>query len=97
MLELVEMTGYEKRYPHELSGGQQQRIALARALAPKPKVLLLDEPFSNLDTELLKKVREDMFAIIKSLKMTTVMVTHNKEDAELFSDKIIHIEEGKIK
>lgn len=92
MLDLIDLTGYEKRYPHQLSGGQQQRVALARALAPKPHILLLDEPFSNLDTQLLTQIREDMFKIIKTMKITTIMVTHNKEDADLFADKKITID-----
>ncbi len=95
MLELVDMIGYEKRYPYELSGGQQQRIALARALAPEPKILLLDEPFSNLDTELLSTIRHELFEIVRNLKMTTIMVTHNKMDAE-YADKVIKIIDGKV-
>lgn len=95
MLKLVDMSGYEKRYPYELSGGQQQRIALARALAPEPKILLLDEPFSNLDTELLCSIRESLFKIVRQLNMTTVIVTHNKMDAS-FADQTIRIVEGKI-
>lgn len=97
MLELVDMAGYEKRYPHELSGGQQQRVALARALAPSPNILLLDEPFSNLDTELLASIREELFRVINSLGITTIMVTHNIKDAELFADQTIRIENGKMK
>lgn len=93
MLNIVNMKGYEKRYPHELSGGQQQRIALARTLAPEPKILLLDEPFSNLDTELQQKIRSEIFGIVKSMKITTIMVTHNKEDAK-FADKVISISNG---
>lgn len=96
VLELVALNGYEKRYPHELSGGQQQRIALARALAPKPKLLLLDEPFSNLDTHLLKKVRDDLFNIIRKTNITTIMVTHNPEDAKAEAYKIISIVDGRI-
>lgn len=96
VLKLVNMVGYEKRYPHELSGGQQQRIALARAIAPNPKVLLLDEPFSNLDTHLLEKVRHDLFQIIRKTNVTTVMVTHNPEDARTQADKIIRIVNGRI-
>lgn len=96
MLQLVDMEGYGKRYPHELSGGQQQRIALARAIAPEPKILLLDEPFSNLDTQLLEKVREELFEIIRSSGITAVMVTHNPEDARTQADKIVSIVEGKI-
>lgn len=95
MLEIVNMTGYEKRYPHELSGGQQQRIALARTLAPKPKIILLDEPFSNLDSELQEKIREELFSIIRSLKITAIMVTHNKVDAA-YADEIISIDNGLI-
>lgn len=97
MLELVDMAGYEKRYPHELSGGQQQRVALARALAQSPNILLLDEPFSNLDTELLASIREELFRVINSLGITTIMVTHNIKDAELFADQTIRIENGKMK
>ena len=96
MLELVDMKGYNKRYPHELSGGQQQRIALARAIAPNPHILLLDEPFSNLDTELLMAIRQELFDIIRKLKITTIMVTHNKEDAALYADQTIRIENGNI-
>lgn len=96
VLKIVDMEGYEKRYPHELSGGQQQRVALARALAPQPKLLLLDEPFSNLDAHLLKKVRKELFEIIRAVGITTVMVTHNMEDAELEADHIINITDGAI-
>ncbi|BES65128.1 hypothetical protein SANA_15670 [Gottschalkiaceae bacterium SANA] len=91
MLQLVELEEYGNRYPHELSGGQQQRVALARALAPAPKVLFLDEPFSNLDTELLVKVRNDLFSIVKKSGITTIMVSHNPEDAEVFADQVIRI------
>ena len=91
MLALVDLKGYEKRYPHELSGGQQQRVALARALAPKPHILLLDEPFSNLDTELLQEIRQKMFEIIKTFGITTIMVTHNKEDAKLYAHQTLKL------
>lgn len=97
VMKIVDMEGYERRYPHELSGGQQQRIALARALAPQPGLLLLDEPFSNLDAHLLKKVRKELFEIIRSVGITTVMVTHNMEDAETEADHIINITDGQIK
>lgn len=97
VLELVNLSGYEKRYPHELSGGQQQRIALARAIAPMPQVLLLDEPFSNLDTHLLKRVREELFQIIRATGITTIMVTHNPDDAKTQADRIIEIVEGVAK
>lgn len=94
VLKLVNLEGYEKRYPYELSGGQQQRIALARAIAPNPKILLLDEPFSNLDSHLLEKVRDELFGIIRDIGTTTIMVTHNPEDARKQADRIIRIAEG---
>lgn len=92
VLDLVELQSYSKRYPHELSGGQQQRIALARALAPRPKLLLLDEPFSNLDAHLLEKLREDLFKILRKTSITTIMVTHNLEDARTQADRVVRIE-----
>ena len=91
LLELTHLEGLEKRYPHELSGGQQQRTALARTLASRPTLLLMDEPFSNLDANLVDELRKDLKQIIKSQKITTVLVTHNKEDAEYLADKIIRI------
>lgn len=91
MLQLIDLDEYGNRYPHELSGGQQQRVALARALAPAPKVLFLDEPFSNLDTDLLVKVREELFSIVKKAGITTIMVSHNPEDAKVFADQVIRI------
>lgn len=94
VLDLVNLVEYEKRYPHELSGGQQQRVALARAIAPRPTILLLDEPFSNLDTHLLQSVREELFAIIRQIGITTIMVTHNPEDARTQADRVIQIVEG---
>ncbi len=97
VLRLVNLSGYEKRYPHELSGGQQQRIALARAIAPTPKIILLDEPFSNLDTHLLQTVREELFGIIREIGITTIMVTHNPEDAQTQADRVIEIVEGVAK
>lgn len=96
VLELVNLIGYEKSFPHELSGGQQQRIALARAIAPNPKIILLDEPFSNLDTHLLEKVRDELFEIVRNIGTTTIMVTHNPEDAKTQADRIICITEGVV-
>ena len=89
LLKLTHLEGLEKRYPHELSGGQQQRTALARTLASKPALLLMDEPFSNLDTNLVTELRTDLKQIIKSQKITTVLVTHNREDADFLADRII--------
>lgn len=91
LLELTHLEGLEKRYPHELSGGQQQRTALARTLASRPSLLLMDEPFSNLDTNLVDELRKDLKQIIKSQKITTVLVTHNREDANYLADKIIQL------
>jgi iron(III) transport system ATP-binding protein len=91
VLELVNLKDVEKRYPHELSGGQQQRIALARAIAPKPKLLLMDEPFSNLDAALKKKIREELRSIIKSEGITSIIVTHDIEDADGTSDRIVNM------
>jgi iron(III) transport system ATP-binding protein len=79
VLELVGMTDLANRMPHELSGGQQQRVALARALAPEPELILLDEPFSNLDPSLREQVRRDMVGIIKASKVTAIFVTHDQE------------------
>jgi iron(III) transport system ATP-binding protein len=89
MLELVKMEDFEKRYPHELSGGQQQRVALARALAPKPNVLLMDEPFSNLDADLKESIREELRLILKMANMTCIMVSHDRKDVEAICDRSI--------
>ncbi len=97
MLELVQLKGYNKKHPHELSGGEQQRIALARALAIEPKVLLLDEPFSNLDTKLREDMREITLEIQRKLNITTILVTHDKEEALMSSDKIAIMLKGEIK
>ena len=96
VLQLVELSGYEKRYPHQLSGGQQQRVAIARALAPNPKLLLLDEPFSNLDAELQNKIRKDLRDIIKRANITSIFVTHDEDDAHALADRIIKLKNGKI-
>lgn len=95
MLKLIEMEGFEKRYPHELSGGQQQRVALARSLAPSPNLILLDEPFSNLDNELKENIRKQLKQIIKKSNTTAIFVTHDIEDASI-ADKILYLEKGKI-
>ncbi|MFD0590175.1 ABC transporter ATP-binding protein [Paenibacillus sp. GCM10027627] len=89
MLELVQLQQYGDRYPHELSGGQQQRVAFARALAPKPKLLLMDEPFSNLDAALRSGIRTELRALLRQAGMTSILVTHDKEDADAICDRII--------
>ncbi|TDT70592.1 iron(III) transport system ATP-binding protein [Hypnocyclicus thermotrophus] len=96
MLKLVKLEEHSKKYPHELSGGQQQRIAIARTLATNPKLLLLDEPFSNLDANLQSSIRKEIKSIIDIEKTTTIFVTHNKEDALEIADRVVIIKDGKI-
>jgi putative spermidine/putrescine transport system ATP-binding protein len=96
MLTLIEMTELAHRYPRELSGGQQQRVALARALALRPAVLLLDEPFSNLDAQLRVRLREELRLLIDRVDITTLFVTHDQEEALMLSDRIVVINRGKI-
>lgn len=97
LFELIGLTGLEDRMPAELSGGQKQRIALARALAPKPEVLLLDEPFSNLDRELRLEMREEVRRIIDQTGVTAIFVTHDQQEALSISDRLAVIHEGEIK
>lgn len=96
VLEVVELSKFAKRYPHQLSGGQQQRVAIARAIAPKPSLILLDEPFSNLDAELQIKIRKDLRNILKSEGITAIIVTHDENDALAIADRIVKIKDGKI-
>ncbi|WP_158737060.1 ABC transporter ATP-binding protein [Alteribacillus sp. YIM 98480] len=96
MLGLISMEEYKRRYPYELSGGQQQRIALARALAPKPSLLLLDEPFSNLDAHLQQRIRDELRETIKKTGTTTIFVTHDQEDARVLADRIVMVKGGTI-
>ena len=84
------------KYPHEISGGQQQRVALARAIIHKPTILLLDEPLSNIDTELRTTLRDELKMMIKKFNMTALLVTHDKEDAFFLSDRIAIMKEGDI-
>ena len=88
LLELVKLSGLGQRYPHELSGGQQQRVALARALAPEPHLLLLDEPFSNLDGELRRRLSQEVREILKLRGTSAILVTHDQEEAFAVSDHI---------
>ncbi len=94
VLELVGLKDYSKRYPHELSGGQQQRVALARALAPKPSLILLDEPFSNLDVDLRRRLSLEVREIIKTQGTTALMVTHDQEEAFAIADRVGVMSEG---
>ncbi len=96
VLELVGLGGAEKRYPHELSGGQQQRVALARALAPEPQLLLLDEPFSNLDVDLRERLAQEVRAILKAAQATALFVTHDQLEAFAIGDVIGVMHEGQL-
>ena len=95
-LELVKMTGFEKKYPNQMSGGQQQRIAIARSLLLEPQVLLLDEPFSALDAKIRLQMREELRKIQTDLNITVVFVTHDQEEAMMLSDRIIVMSKGHI-
>ncbi len=96
VMELVNLTGLEKRKIGELSGGQQQRVALARSLILEPKVLLLDEPLSNIDTKLRATVRSEIRKIQKALNITMILVTHDQEEAMSISDRIVVMNKGRI-
>ena len=95
-LKHVSMSHHIHSYPHTLSGGEQQRVALARALAPKPHVLLMDEPFSNLDHRLRDQIRQSTIEILKQTSTTTIIVTHDPEEALQIADQIILMHQGKI-
>lgn len=95
-LELVGLSGLDNRYPSQLSGGQQQRVALARNLAYEPKVLLLDEPLSNLDFRERERMRGELSRLLREVKMTAMYVTHDQEEAFVLSDRIILMRKGKI-
>ncbi len=96
VITLLNLQGLEKRYPHELSGGQVQRVAIARALARKPDLLLLDEPFNNLDFSLKNAIMEEIKDILTETNTTTILVTHDRNEAFLLADKIAVLKEGKI-
>ncbi|WP_034386511.1 ABC transporter ATP-binding protein [Deinococcus sp. YIM 77859] len=95
-LALVGLTVFEHRYPHQLSGGQQQRVALARALAPRPPLLLLDEPFSNLDAGLRHATRQEVRAILRRSGTAALLVTHDQEEALAFSDRLVVMRGGRV-
>jgi len=96
MLRLTGLEGYERRYPHELSGGQQQRVALARALVQNPVVLLLDEPFSNLDPDMAGRMRQELHDLLRRMKTTTVLVTHDHDEAFAMADRIAVLNQGRL-
>lgn len=97
LIDLVDLGGHEKKYPNEISGGQMQRVALARALAIEPNVLLLDEPFSKLDISLRKNMRLFVKKLQRKLNMTTILVTHDKEEALSMADRVALLIDGEIK
>jgi ABC-type Fe3+/spermidine/putrescine transport system ATPase subunit len=92
----VDLSGMEERFPNQLSGGQQQRIAVARALATHPKLLLLDEPLSSLDTGLRKAMREELQRIVRAARMTVINVTHDQDEAMFLSDRIVLLRNGTV-
>ncbi|MFQ4146395.1 ABC transporter ATP-binding protein [Chlorogloeopsis sp. ULAP02] len=96
VLTLVRLEGFEKRYPYELSGGQQQRVALARALAPQPKLMLLDEPLSNLDIQVRLQLREEIREILKAAGTSAIFVTHDQEEALAVSDTVGVMRQGHL-
>ncbi len=95
-LERVGLSGMERRFPHELSGGERQRLALARALAPEPTLLLLDEPFSHLDPALRRKLREEIRILLGSLGQSALIVTHDPEDALAIATRVAILENGRV-
>jgi len=96
LLELVQLPDVAKRYPHELSGGEQQRIALARALAPNPAVVLLDEPFASLDPSLRDDVRTDVIAALRRRNAAAVLITHDREEALALGDRVAVMSNGQL-
>ena len=95
-LALVGLDGYARRYPHELSGGQQQRVALARALAPRPDLVLLDEPWSNIDPLLRQTMRDELAEILRAADVTVLLVTHDREEAFSLADRVALMLEGRV-
>ena len=96
LLTLTGLRGLEHRYPHELSGGQQQRVALARALALRPVLLLLDEPFSNLDPDMATRMQQDLHALLRQTKTTAILVTHDHDEAFAMADKVAVLHRGRM-
>ena len=96
LLELISLTHLSTKMPHQISGGEQQRIAVARALAPRPRLILMDEPFSNLDYQLRQQLRRDIREILKHEGVATVLVTHDQVEAITFSDRMLLMQKGKV-
>jgi molybdate transport system ATP-binding protein len=96
MLALAGLEGLEHRRPHELSGGQKQRVALARALAPRPRLLLLDEPFASLDAPAAAQLRDALRRMLQAVRLPAILVTHDREEALSLGDRLLLVEEGRI-
>merc|ERR1712138_163492 len=96
LLEMVQLSDMRHRRTHDLSGGEQQRVALVRSIAPNPKLILLDEPFSSLDAELRESTRLEVHQLLKSVNMSAILVTHDKKEALSFSDQLAVMSEGRI-
>lgn len=96
VLRVVHMEGYERAYPHRLSGGQKQRVAMARAIAPRPSLLLMDEPLSSLDLKLREEMRWDLLQIVREAKITTIYVTHDQGEALSMSDHVVLLNQGRV-
>lgn len=96
LVEMLDLQSLEHRFPHELSGGQQQRVALARALAPRPSVVLLDEPFSSLDAGLRASLRWQVAQVLRNVRTTAILVTHDREEALAMADQIALLRDGRI-
>lgn len=95
-LRLVRIEQFSERYPHELSGGEQQRVALARALVGRPRLLLLDEPLSSLDPDLRATLRTELARLQRALHVTTIYVTHDREDAAVLADRVVQMQVGRV-
>ncbi|WAH39331.1 ATP-binding cassette domain-containing protein [Alicyclobacillus dauci] len=96
VLKMVQMDGYERAFPHQLSGGQKQRIAIARALAPNPTIMLMDEPLSSLDAKLREQMRWDLLSLVKDAGITTIYVTHDQVEALSMADHVVLLNDGHI-
>jgi iron(III) transport system ATP-binding protein len=97
VLTVLRIDGFARRYPHELSGGEQQRVALARALVGHPRLLLLDEPLSSLDADLRSAMRSELVRLRRELAVTTLYVTHDREDATVLADRVIEMSAGRVR
>ena len=96
LLNLLKIDNLKNEYPHEISGGEQQRVALARSLAPKPNFLMLDEPFSALDEDLKETLYKDISQVFSDMNNAILLVTHDRNEAEIMTNKQIRMEEGKF-